>query len=81
MEKEIAILEEKIKILLAKDQEKQDTMDKFQSVKGVGEGLARTLVINLPELGKRNRAEIAALAGVAPVNKDSGKKIGYRSTN
>ena len=32
----------------------------------------------LPELGKLNRQEIAALVGVAPVNKDSGKKKGKR---
>jgi len=32
----------------------------------------------LPELGKLNRQQIAALVGVAPVNKDSGRKQGKR---
>jgi len=32
----------------------------------------------LPELGKLNRQEIAALVGLAPINKDSGKKQGKR---
>ena len=37
-----------------------------------------TLLAELPELGARNRQQIAALVGVAPVNKDSGKKRGKR---
>lgn len=80
LEHEIEMLEEKIKASLAKDQDKQDIMQRLQTVKGVGAGLARTLVVYLPELGKRSRAEIAALAGVAPINSDSGKKSGYRGT-
>jgi transposase len=39
---------------------------------------ASTLLAELPELGSRNRQQIAALVGVAPVNKDSGKKRGKR---
>ena len=35
---------------------------------------------NLPELGKLDRKEIAALVGVAPMNQDSGRKRGYRRT-
>lgn len=46
------------------------------SMKGVGEVLATTLLAELPELGKINKKEIAALVGVAPMNKESGKKIG-----
>lgn len=34
--------------------------------------LARTLLINLPELGNLTRQQIAALVGVAPLNRDSG---------
>ena len=50
----------------------------LQSVPGVGPGLARTLLAELPELGKLNRKEIAALAGVAPMNRDSGTMRGKR---
>ncbi len=50
----------------------------LQSVPGVGRITARTLLAMLPELGTLNRQEIAALVGVAPVNKDSGKKRGKR---
>jgi len=50
----------------------------LQSVPGVGPVTSATLLGMLPELGKLNRQEIAALVGVAPVNKDSGKKQGKR---
>lgn len=50
----------------------------LQSVPGVGPVTSATLLGMLPELGMLNRQEIAALVGVAPVNKDSGKKRGKR---
>jgi len=50
----------------------------LQSVPGVGPVTSATLLGMLPELGKLNRQEIAALVGVAPMNKDSGKKQGKR---
>jgi len=50
----------------------------LQSVPGVGPVTSATLLGRLPELGKLNRQEIAALVGVAPMNKDSGKKQGKR---
>ncbi len=49
------------------------------SVKGVGITTARTLLAELPELGTLSRQEIAALAGVAPFNRDSGQFRGKRS--
>jgi transposase len=53
--------------------------DLLRSAKGVGPILARTLLINLPELGKLNRKEIASLVGVAPLNRDSGTMRGKRT--
>lgn len=47
--------------------------------KGVGPVVARTLTAELPELGALNRKEIAALAGLAPFNRDSGTLRGRRS--
>ena len=44
----------------------------LQSVPGVGPVLSATLIAGLPELGTLNRKQIAALAGVAPFNHDSG---------
>jgi transposase len=50
----------------------------FRSVPGVGKVLSSTLLICLPELGRLNRKQIAALAGVAPFNRDSGTLRGQR---
>ena len=50
----------------------------LQSVPGVGPVTSATMLGMLPELGKLNRQQIAALVGVAPVNKDSGRKQGRR---
>jgi transposase len=51
----------------------------LQSVPGVGPVLSATLTALLPELGRLNRRQIAALVGVAPLNNDSGQKSGKRS--
>jgi transposase len=56
------------------------TDDLLQSVPGVGPVTAMTLVADLPELGQLDRQEIAALVGVAPMNRDSGHKRGKRRT-
>ena len=45
----------------------------LQSVEGVGPGTSRTLLAELPELGRLNRRQIASLVGVAPFNRDSGR--------
>jgi transposase len=51
----------------------------LQSMPGVGPILSRTLVAEVPELGGLNRQEIAALIGVAPLNRDSGTVRGKRA--
>jgi transposase len=53
--------------------------DLLRSVKGVGPVLSRTLLAELPELGRLSRQEISKLVGVAPLNNDSGKYKGKRS--
>lgn len=52
--------------------------DLLQSVPGVGIKTARILLAFLPELGQASAAEIAQLAGVAPINRDSGTMRGKR---
>jgi transposase len=56
----------------------QEKATLLKSVPGVGRITASTLLAMLPELGTLNRQQIAALVGVAPVNKDSGRKQGKR---
>lgn len=51
----------------------------YQSVKGVGLITSLTLLVHLPELGRLDRKQIAALVGVAPLARDSGKSHGKRS--
>lgn len=50
----------------------------FRSIPGVGPVTVLMLLTEMPELGKLNRKEIAALAGLAPFNDDSGKRDGMR---
>jgi transposase len=52
--------------------------DLLREVKGVGDVLALSLLAMLPELGKVNRKQVAALVGVAPYNCDSGLYKGHR---
>lgn len=51
--------------------------DLLQSAKGVGPIVSQTLLAEVPELGRLNRKQVAALIGVAPLNHDSG---GHRGT-
>lgn len=53
--------------------------DLLRSVPGVGRVLSCTLLTHLPELGSLNRGQVAALVGVAPLNRDSGAFRGKRS--
>lgn len=53
--------------------------DLLLSVPGIGPKIARTLIAELPELGALDRHQIAALAGVAPFNRDSGIMRGRRT--
>ena len=57
----------------------QKKNDLLQSMPGVGPVLSTTLLADLPELGKLNRRQIAALTGVAPLNRDSGTLRGKRT--
>jgi transposase len=52
----------------------------LRTVPGVGPQTALALLAELPELGTCSRQQIAALVGVAPLNRDSGAKRGQRTT-
>jgi transposase len=64
--------------LLRKSPVWREKDDILQSTPGVGPVLSMTLLSNLPELGALNRKQIAALVGVAPLNRDSGSFRGKR---
>jgi transposase len=52
--------------------------DLLRSVPGIGPTTSATLLAELPELGRLSRQQIAALVGVAPLNRDSGTRRGPR---
>lgn len=56
----------------------RETLDR--SVPGIGPVCARTLLLDLPELGTLSRQRLAALVGVAPCHRDSGTLRGTRTT-
>lgn len=56
----------------------REKVELLESVPGIARVTALNLLANLPELGRLNRREIAALAGVAPFNRDSGSWQGKR---
>jgi len=53
--------------------------DLLISVPGIGHKIARTLLAEMPELGRLDRRQIASLTGVAPFNRDSGTLRGRRT--
>ena len=75
---QIAGIDKKIDTLASEVPEWKAQRDLLMSAKGVGKVLAHTLISELPELGRLNNKEIAALVGVAPMNRDSGKYQGKR---
>ena len=58
----------------------QEREELLRSVPGIGPVCARTLLLDLPELGTLDRQRLAALVGVAPLNRDSGTLRGSRTT-
>lgn len=78
IQKEIERIDQKLDKLVDAIPQWREQRDLLMSVKGVGRVVAYTLLSELPELGKLNRKEIAALVGVAPMNRDSGSYRGKR---
>jgi transposase len=57
----------------------RETEELLTSVPGIGKVTAHTLLADLPELGQLGRRKLAALVGVAPINRDSGLLRGHRA--
>jgi transposase len=79
MRKEIEGLEKQMAAQIKQNPISRIKDQSLQQVPGVGPILSSTLLAELPELGKVSGKKIAALAGVAPLNRDSGKFKGKRS--
>jgi transposase len=78
LEERLQELDEKLKQQLECSAVWQRKDEILQSVKGIGFVTSMSLLADCPELGQLNRHQIAKLAGVAPLNRDSGKQRGTR---
>lgn len=79
LDKEIDKLEALLKADIEADERLKNRLQQLMQVPGVGDVTVLTLLTQLPELGKLSNKEIAALVGVAPYARDSGKKNGRRA--
>jgi transposase len=78
LQKEVDAIEAKMATLMEADSQRWLEYQLLLTVPGVGKICAFTLLALLPELGRVNGKQIAALAGVAPFNHDSGRYHGVR---
>jgi transposase len=78
LERQREDLDKRIARLIEGDDDWRGRHEILTSVPGVGDATANLLVTDLPELGTVSREELAALVGVAPVNRDSGQSRGKR---
>jgi transposase len=78
VERRMAKLDAKVDAAIAQDPEQHETSEILQSTPSVGPGVARTLIVDLPELGTLSRRQITSLVGLAPYARDSGRKSGMR---
>jgi transposase len=76
---ELARLDADLDDLIQQSPMWREREDLLQSVPGIGPVMSRTMLAELPELGRLNRKQIAALVGVAPFNRDSGRLRGHRT--
>jgi transposase len=79
LEGELDSINKELEQSISSNPEWQEKDKLLQSMPGVGPVLSTTLMADLPELGKLNRRQIAALTGVAPLNRDSGTLRGKRT--
>ena len=81
LEQELEDLDQGLQQTLRRSPAWREQDDLLRSVPGVGPQLSVTLLADLPELGTLGRRQIAALVGVAPMNRDSGNMRGRRTVS
>jgi transposase len=72
-------VEEKLKESVKNEEKISKDVAVLDEYSGIGEMTAIKLALFVPELGKLNRRKISALCGVAPIDNQSGEKIGYKT--
>jgi len=79
LDKQIDKLDRQIRDRIDSDDNWKHLDEIIQSAPGAGAVLASTLLASVPELGKIEHRQLAALIGVAPFNQDSGRSKGKRA--
>jgi transposase len=79
LEQELADLDDDLERTLRESPLWREKDNLLRSVPGIGRVVSITLLADLPELGTLSRHQIAALVGVAPLNRDSGRFRGKRT--
>lgn len=79
LKKQMAAIDMRMVGLIAEDQTLKQKAQKLTAIAGVGTRTAVLLLARMPELGTLNRTQAAALAGLAPFNRDSGTLRGKRT--
>lgn len=72
LKKEVVAVEVRIENAIESNASMKIKFQRIQSIKGLGKVCAATLLAHIPEIGELSRQEVAALAGLAPYNRDSG---------
>ena len=78
LESQIETVEKQIEALLKQDAPLQERVTCLDKIQGVGARTAWMVLAHMPELGRLNRHEVAALAGLAPWTRESGTMKGRR---
>ena len=78
IEQQIATAEAALNQLIDNDPQLSNLNDILLSIPGIGQEVARTLIVELPDLGSGDPAKLCSLAGVVPFNCDSGIFRGKR---
>jgi transposase len=78
LDKRIATITEAIDSIIGNDPVLLEKRRRMEKTTGIGPATSRTLAVTFPELGTLNRQQAAALAGLAPMNRDSGAGRGKR---
>jgi transposase len=79
LKKQIAVLDKQLAALIRATPAFRQKAELLRSAPGVGPVVSATLIAHLSELGTLNRKKIAALVGVAPFNRGSGRLKGKRA--
>ena len=79
LEQELAALDDDLERTVQESPLWREKDNLLCSVPGIGRVVSITLLADLPELGTLSRHQIAALVGVAPLNRDSGRFRGTRT--